>query len=46
MMAVTSVEVALKLAIQFWHNQGIQRKKLIAIEGAYHGDTFGSTVGG
>ena len=38
----TSVEVALKLAIQYWHNQGVQRKKLIAIEGAYHGDTFGS----
>lgn len=38
----TSVEVALKLAIQYWHNQGIERKKIIAIEGAYHGDTFGS----
>ncbi len=38
----TSVEVALKLAIQYWHNQGIQRKEIIAIEGAYHGDTFGS----
>ena len=38
----TSVEVALKLAIQYWHNKGIRRKELIAIEGAYHGDTFGS----
>ena len=38
----TSVEVALKIAMQFWHNQGIARKKIIAIEGAYHGDTFGS----
>ncbi|MFY0601823.1 MAG: adenosylmethionine--8-amino-7-oxononanoate transaminase [Cyclobacteriaceae bacterium] len=38
----TCVEVALKLAIQYWHNQGIERKKIIAIEGAYHGDTFGS----
>lgn len=38
----TSVEVALKLAIQFWYNQGIERKKIIAIQGAYHGDTFGS----
>jgi adenosylmethionine-8-amino-7-oxononanoate aminotransferase len=38
----TSVEVALKIAMQFWHNKGIDRKKIIAIEGAYHGDTFGS----
>ncbi|MEQ9423056.1 MAG: adenosylmethionine--8-amino-7-oxononanoate transaminase [Cyclobacteriaceae bacterium] len=38
----TSVEVALKLAIQYWHNQGIEKKRIIAIEGAYHGDTFGA----
>lgn len=38
----TAVEVALKMAIQYWHNKGIQRKRIIAIEGAYHGDTFGS----
>lgn len=38
----TSVEVAIKLAIQYWHNLGENRKKIIAIEGAYHGDTFGS----
>lgn len=38
----TSVEVALKLAIQYWHNKGENRKEIIAIEGAYHGDTFGS----
>ncbi len=38
----TSVEVALKIAIQYWRNQGIKRKKVIAIDGAYHGDTFGS----
>ncbi|MFT6865346.1 MAG: adenosylmethionine-8-amino-7-oxononanoate aminotransferase [Cyclobacteriaceae bacterium] len=38
----TSVEVALKLAIQYWYNQGVARKKVIAIAGAYHGDTFGS----
>jgi adenosylmethionine---8-amino-7-oxononanoate aminotransferase len=39
----TAVEVGLKLAIQYWHNQGIQTKnKIIALEGAYHGDTFGS----
>ncbi|MCP4460636.1 MAG: adenosylmethionine--8-amino-7-oxononanoate transaminase [Cytophagales bacterium] len=38
----TSVEVALKLAIQYWHNRGEERSKIIAIEGAYHGDTFGA----
>ncbi|MBS1682174.1 MAG: adenosylmethionine--8-amino-7-oxononanoate transaminase [Bacteroidetes bacterium] len=39
----TAVEVALKMAIQFWHNQEIKTKtKIIALEGAYHGDTFGS----
>ncbi len=37
----TSVEVAMKMAIQYWHNQGIKKTKVIAIEGAYHGDTFG-----
>lgn len=38
----TAVEVALKMAFQFWYNQGISKKKVIAIDGAYHGDTFGS----
>lgn len=38
----TAVEVALKMAIQYWKNQNIEKKKIIAIEGAYHGDTFGS----
>jgi adenosylmethionine-8-amino-7-oxononanoate aminotransferase len=38
----TAVEVGLKMAIQYWRNQGIEKKKIIAIEGAYHGDTFGS----
>ncbi len=38
----TSVEVALKMAFQFWYNQDQPRKKVVAIEGAYHGDTFGA----
>jgi len=43
----TSVEVAIKMAIQFWHNQGIKSKtKIIALEGAYHGDTFGAMAVG
>jgi len=38
----TAVEVALKMAMQFWFNKQKPRKKVIALEGAYHGDTFGS----
>ena len=38
----TAVEVALKMAIQYFSNQNISRKKIVAIEGAYHGDTFGA----
>ncbi|RMG41848.1 MAG: aminotransferase class III-fold pyridoxal phosphate-dependent enzyme, partial [Candidatus Dadabacteria bacterium] len=38
----TSVEVALKLAIQYWHNRKENRRKIIAFEDAYHGDTFGA----
>lgn len=38
----TSVEVALKMAFQYWHNKGTPRTKVIAFENAYHGDTFGS----
>ena len=38
----TAVEVALKIAWQWWRNQGSERRQLIAFEGAYHGDTFGA----
>lgn len=38
----TSVEVALKMAFQFYFNRGEQRTKVLALEGAYHGDTFGA----
>ncbi|EMR04816.1 adenosylmethionine--8-amino-7-oxononanoate transaminase [Cesiribacter andamanensis] len=43
----TAVEVALKMALQYWHNRNEPRQTLIALEGAYHGDTFGAmAVGG
>ncbi len=43
----TACEVAIKMAFQYWHNQGIEKRKVIALEGAYHGDTFGAmSVGG
>ncbi|MCX6351720.1 MAG: adenosylmethionine--8-amino-7-oxononanoate transaminase [Bacteroidetes bacterium] len=39
----TAVEVAIKMALQYWHNQGVHHKtKLIAFENGYHGDTFGA----
>lgn len=38
----TAIEVAVKMALQYWHNKGINKKRLIAFEGAYHGDTFGA----
>lgn len=38
----TSVEIALKVAIQYWHNLGIKKKKFVALKGGYHGDTFGA----
>lgn len=37
----TSVEVALKMALGFWRNSGERRSRILALEGAYHGDTIG-----
>ncbi len=39
----TAVEVALKMAFQYWYNQDAKhKKKVIAFHEAYHGDTFGA----
>lgn len=38
-----AVEVAMKMALQFWLNQGeSQRTRFLAFRGGYHGDTFGT----
>jgi len=36
----TAVEIALKVALQFFYNKGEKRTKIIAFENAFHGDTF------
>lgn len=39
----TAVEVALKLAVQYWRNRGAeQRRRVVALHHAYHGDTVGA----
>lgn len=42
----TAVEVALKMAYQYWVNQDQPRRTFLAFEGAYHGDTFGAMAVG
>ena len=44
----TAMEVALKMALQYWQHRGQpQRKKFIAFTDAYHGDTVGAvSIGG
>lgn len=38
----TAVEVAVKMALQYHANRGSTRSIVIALESAYHGDTFGA----
>jgi len=38
----TAIEVGLKMAFQYFHNLEKPRQKVVALNGAYHGDTFGA----
>jgi adenosylmethionine-8-amino-7-oxononanoate aminotransferase len=43
----TAVEVALKMAWQYWRNKGVTDRRLfLAFQGGYHGDTFGAMAVG
>lgn len=42
----TAVEVAIKMAVQASVNMGKPRNRIVAFEGAYHGDTFGAMAAG
>jgi adenosylmethionine---8-amino-7-oxononanoate aminotransferase len=37
-----AVEIALKMAAQYWLNRGRARSKIVAFRGGYHGDTLGA----
>lgn len=38
----TAVEVALKMALGYWHNIGAPRHRILVLEHSYHGDTIGA----
>jgi adenosylmethionine-8-amino-7-oxononanoate aminotransferase len=38
-----AVEVALKMAVQYWRNRGVRsRSRIVSFKGGYHGDTTGA----
>ena len=41
-----AVEVALKMALQYWTNRGEKRRLIVGVENGYHGETFGAMAAG
>lgn len=42
----TAVEVALKMALGYFHNRGQPRSRIAVMQGSYHGDTIGTMSAG
>ncbi|WP_026622861.1 adenosylmethionine---8-amino-7-oxononanoate aminotransferase (plasmid) [Ensifer sp. WSM1721] len=42
----TAVEVAIKMALGYFHNQGELRDRIVVMEASYHGDTIGTMSAG
>lgn len=42
----TSVEVAIKMALGYFHNRGEPRDRIVVMEAGYHGDTIGTMSAG
>ncbi len=42
----TAMEIALKMAYQFFRNQGERRERIVCLSNGYHGDTFGAMAAG
>ena len=38
----TSVDIAIKMSLQYYFNQGLKRNRIIAFQDGFHGDTFGA----
>ncbi len=38
----SAVEIAAKMAVQYWANIGEPRSRLVSLQNGYHGDTFGA----
>lgn len=38
----TSVDIAIKMSLQYHFNQGLKRNRIIAFQDGFHGDTFGA----
>ena len=38
----TAVEIAIKMVMQYFYNKGENKNRFLAMNGSYHGDTFGA----